>query len=515
MSPAQDALTLETRSAPAQAMTAPTLNTAALATPGAAPGASSGAGPKAAAGNPLAGFDALLAALFPATEAVPAVGAAPLAPPAAEGALVLDTRGDHASEADADPDAAATEGDVADVDAQALAACMLVTTAPAGAAPLAPKSALAADAGRSANVPGPSAHAAAGLPTGKAELAPEAEEAAADATTPAVETPVKPGAAKPADAAPPAWGRGKAPGAPAQPALDNANPKADLAAKAAAAEADAAPEASPVQADAGSAVQTAHAAEPPTAPALAAKPEPAPAKTARSERGKPASEAGAADALKPREAVDKPVHARAADGAAKTASTTTEAVEEPEAHEARAQGKHTDTAAQGETRAASQSAGPTPHPPQPVRGAPETVANLAAQIVKKLEARSTRFDLELDPAGLGKVDVRVEIGAHGKMTAAMVFENPQAAHELKSRASELQRALEQAGFDLSGGLSFDVADQGGRQGQAWQDDGDASRAFRGRAFQAALDTAGDVAETANHGALRLRRGVSAGVDVRI
>jgi flagellar hook-length control protein FliK len=171
----------------------------------------------------------------------------------------------------------------------------------------------------------------------------------------------------------------------------------------------------------------------------------------------------------------------------------------------------------GETRAAAQAATPaSAHATHAVRGSPETVANLAAQIIKKLEGQSTRFDLELNPQGLGKVDVRVEIGAHGQLTATMLFDNAQAAQELKARASELQRALEQAGFDLSGGLSFDVADNGRQQGQAWQDQGDnGGRAFRGQAFRAALETAGDAADAAALGALRLRRGVNAGLDLRI
>jgi len=152
-----------------------------------------------------------------------------------------------------------------------------------------------------------------------------------------------------------------------------------------------------------------------------------------------------------------------------------------------------------------------------VRGAPETVANLAAQIIKKLEGKSTRFDVELDPQGLGKVNVRIDIGAQGAITAAMSFDNPQAASELRARAAELQRHLEQAGFNLSGGVTFDVAQDRGHQGQPWQDQGDnnSGRAFRGQAFQSALDTAGDAADAALNGALRLRRGIAAGLDVRI
>ena len=57
-------------------------------------------------------------------------------------------------------------------------------------------------------------------------------------------------------------------------------------------------------------------------------------------------------------------------------------------------------------------------------------------------------------------------------------------------------------------MSFDVAgDRGQQQRQAWQDQNDNNgEAFRGRAFRAALDTAGDAADTAVNGALRLRTG---------
>jgi len=140
-------------------------------------------------------------------------------------------------------------------------------------------------------------------------------------------------------------------------------------------------------------------------------------------------------------------------------------------------------------------------------------------MVKKLEAKSTRFDVQLDPIGLGKVDVRLEIGADGRMSAAMSFDNPQAAADVKARAAELQRSLERAGFDLSGGMSFDVTSGDAQQGQrqAWQDPNDTGgRAFRGQAFQSALDTAGDAQASAVQGALRLgRAGAGPGLDLRI
>ena len=158
--------------------------------------------------------------------------------------------------------------------------------------------------------------------------------------------------------------------------------------------------------------------------------------------------------------------------------------------------------------------------PAEARAGPQTVAHLAAQIVRKLEGRSTQFDVALNPEGLGRVDVRIEIGAQGKLTASMAFENPLAAAELRTRAGELQKALEQAGFDVSGGIRFDVAaDRGqgqGGQGQFGHDPSNNGGASRGRAFQAALDSAGETADAALSGALNLqRRTLVSGVDVRI
>jgi hypothetical protein len=111
------------------------------------------------------------------------------------------------------------------------------------------------------------------------------------------------------------------------------------------------------------------------------------------------------------------------------------------------------------------------------RATPETAFGLAAEMARKLDARVSRFDLQLDPAGLGQVDVKLEINAAGEVSARLMFDRPEAAAELRARAAELRTALEQAGFSLSaGGLSFDSAaggrrspEQGFAQGQERQD----------------------------------------------
>ncbi|MFB7880570.1 flagellar hook-length control protein FliK [Brevundimonas diminuta] len=83
------------------------------------------------------------------------------------------------------------------------------------------------------------------------------------------------------------------------------------------------------------------------------------------------------------------------------------------------------------------------------RATVETTAQIAAQIVKKLDGRSTRFDMALTPEGLGRVDVSLEIESDGQVTARLAFDNPAAAADLRARADELRRQLLDAGLQLS------------------------------------------------------------------
>lgn len=53
------------------------------------------------------------------------------------------------------------------------------------------------------------------------------------------------------------------------------------------------------------------------------------------------------------------------------------------------------------------------------------------------------------PEDLGRVDVTVEIDADGQLAARLAFDNPAAAADLRGRADELRRQLQDAGFQLS------------------------------------------------------------------
>jgi len=154
------------------------------------------------------------------------------------------------------------------------------------------------------------------------------------------------------------------------------------------------------------------------------------------------------------------------------------------------------------------------------RGAPETVAQLSADILKKLDAQTTRFDVALTPEGLGKVDVRIEIGRNGALTAHMQFDTVQAAAELRGKAGELRNALSQAGFTVAdNALRFDVSSQGGAQnGQNaffnFQSGDENRRAWSGKAFQSALDDELPIL-SASDLLPGLRMAETSGLDIRI
>lgn len=142
----------------------------------------------------------------------------------------------------------------------------------------------------------------------------------------------------------------------------------------------------------------------------------------------------------------------------------------------------------------------------------ETTAHLAAQIARKLEGRSTRFDMVLTPEDLGRVDVSLEIGADGRLAARLAFDNPAAAAELRGRADELRRQLQDAGFQLaSDSLDFtqrDTSSGGGFDRQQQQHQSLFARGARLTA-QADLSIAPPQGAWTNHSQTRDR------VDVRV
>ena len=141
----------------------------------------------------------------------------------------------------------------------------------------------------------------------------------------------------------------------------------------------------------------------------------------------------------------------------------------------------------------------------------EATAQIAAQILRRLEGRSTRFEMALTPDELGRVDVKLDIDSEGRLNARLAFDNPAAATDLRGRADELRRQLEDAGFHLAAD-AFEFADRD--SGSSAFDRGQNDRSGSSRAFAAAtrLNTEIDVAQPPRWLALSLS---PSGVDMKV
>ncbi|QUS38517.1 flagellar hook-length control protein FliK [Tardiphaga alba] len=99
------------------------------------------------------------------------------------------------------------------------------------------------------------------------------------------------------------------------------------------------------------------------------------------------------------------------------------------------------------------------NPPVPLSG-------VAVEIAQSAKAGKTSFDIRLDPAELGRIDVRLEVDKHGNVTSHLTVEKPETLTMLRQDAPQLQRALEQAGLKTNdSGLQFSLRDQSQQQQQ--------------------------------------------------
>ncbi|MGQ3068696.1 MAG: flagellar hook-length control protein FliK [Brevundimonas sp.] len=157
----------------------------------------------------------------------------------------------------------------------------------------------------------------------------------------------------------------------------------------------------------------------------------------------------------------------------------------PETGDLPVEGQTADTGQQSAATATVREA----HSPGLSRSAVEATVQIAAQIQRRLEARNTRFEIALTPDDLGRVDVRLDIDAEGRLAARLAFDNPAAAADLRGRADELRRQLEQFGFQLADD-AFEFAERD--SGSSAFDRGQDARDGQGRAFARAnrlnLDT---------------------------
>ncbi len=113
----------------------------------------------------------------------------------------------------------------------------------------------------------------------------------------------------------------------------------------------------------------------------------------------------------------------------------------------------------------ARSAGATHAPGARVDAA--AVASLAAKLAKRAADGATRFQIRLDPAELGRVDVRLDVERDGVARAHLIVERPETFADLSRNARALERALAEAGVSVArDGVEISLADERAQDGFA-------------------------------------------------
>jgi flagellar hook-length control protein FliK len=136
-------------------------------------------------------------------------------------------------------------------------------------------------------------------------------------------------------------------------------------------------------------------------------------------------------------------------------------------------------------------------------------SGLALEIAVSARSGKSRFDIRLDPADLGRIDVRIDVDRNGQVTSHLTVEKPETLSMLRQDAPQLQRQLDEAGFKTgNGGLQFSLRDQS----SSGQDNGNET----GRNAQRLVISDEDTIPAAVAGRTYGRMlGSSSGVDIRV
>jgi flagellar hook-length control protein FliK len=137
------------------------------------------------------------------------------------------------------------------------------------------------------------------------------------------------------------------------------------------------------------------------------------------------------------------------------------------------------------------------------------LSGLAVEIAASAHSGKTRFDVRLDPADLGRIDVRIDVDRNGQVTSHLTVEKPETLSMLQQDAPQLRQALDDAGLKTgNGGLQFSLRDQS----SSGQNNGDQTNGNAQRLVISEDDTVPAVVAGRSYGRML---GSNAGVDIRV
>jgi flagellar hook-length control protein FliK len=137
------------------------------------------------------------------------------------------------------------------------------------------------------------------------------------------------------------------------------------------------------------------------------------------------------------------------------------------------------------------------------------VNGLAVEIAASAKSGKTRFEIRLDPPELGRIDVRIHVDRDGQVTSHLTVERPETLSMLRQDATQLQRALDNAGLSTGdAGLQFSLRDQS----SSGQNNGNQSNPNAHRLIITEDDNVPAAAAGRSYGRML---GASGGVDIRV
>lgn len=97
--------------------------------------------------------------------------------------------------------------------------------------------------------------------------------------------------------------------------------------------------------------------------------------------------------------------------------------------------------------------------PSFAKGTPLRMDAIALRITQAARSGETRFQIQLDPPELGRIDVKLEFSQEGQMRAHLAAERPETLDLLQRDARALHKALETVGLKLDdSALNFSMRD---------------------------------------------------------
>ncbi|PJK28454.1 hypothetical protein CVT23_17295 [Minwuia thermotolerans] len=110
--------------------------------------------------------------------------------------------------------------------------------------------------------------------------------------------------------------------------------------------------------------------------------------------------------------------------------------------------------------------------PQMPQNAAPAAQQLSVSIVRGAREGADKIDIQLHPAELGRVEVKLELGHDGRIMAVVSAERAETLEQLRRDVNQLEKALADAGFDTDRD-SFTFQDRRDREGGGEKGDGPA------------------------------------------